>query len=382
MGKWNEIEIYIENKPTTENRSLVPSLPREQTTDNRQPTTDNRQQKMDKSITNRSQIKDQFNRVHDYLRISLTERCNLRCSYCMPAEGIQLRPRAEFMSAKEVIEMAQIFVSLGVRKIRLTGGEPLVRKDAEQIIAGLSPLPVELAISTNGILVDRYIDVFKSCGLTSINVSLDSLEREKFNSITRRDYFDRVMANIDLLLKNNFHVKINTVLMKGVNDNEICDLVDWVQDKNLHVRFIEFMPFDGNRWDWSKGISFKDIMAKIERRYGENVIKLKDGKHDTAKSYSIKNYLGTFAIISSVTNPFCDTCNRIRLTADGKMKNCLFSGTETNLLSALRNGEDIVPLILNSIWNKKAVRGGMTSFEDFSDPSKNQKNRSMISIGG
>ncbi len=330
----------------------------------------------------RSPIIDKFNRVHDYLRISLTERCNLRCTYCMPAEGIQLRPRSEFMTAEEVIKMAHIFVSLGVKKIRLTGGEPLVRKDAEEIITGLSQLPVELAISTNGILVDRYIDIFKSCGLKSINVSLDSLKKEKFNTITRRDQFDKVISNIYLLLKNKFHVKINTVLIKGVNDDEIYDLVEWMRDKNIHVRFIEFMPFEGNKWDWSKGISFKDIMTKIESHYGDNVMKLKDGKNDTAKSYSIKNYKGTFAIISSVTNPFCDTCNRMRLTADGKIKNCLFSGTETDLLSAMRNGEDIIPMILDSIWNKKAVRGGMKSFEDFSDPSKNQKNRSMISIGG
>jgi cyclic pyranopterin phosphate synthase len=183
-------------------------------------------------------------------------------------------------------------------------------------------------------------------------------------------------------MENNFHVKINTVLIKGVNDDEICDLVEWMRDKNIHVRFIEFMPFDGNKWDWNKGISFKEIMTKIESRYDGNVVKLKDGKNDTAKNYSIKNYKGTFAIISSVTNPFCDTCNRMRLTADGKIKNCLFSGTETDLLSAMRNGEDIVPLILESIWNKKAVRGGMKSFEDFSDSSQNQKNRSMITIGG
>lgn len=351
------------NKPSTNNRSPI--------TDNRLPITDHQ-----------SPIIDQFNRVHDYLRISLTERCNLRCTYCMPAEGIQLRPRSEFMTAEEVIKMAHIFVSLGVKKIRLTGGEPLVRKDAEEIITGLSQLPVELAISTNGILVDKYIETFKSCGLKSINVSLDSLKKEKFNSITRRDQFGKVMSNIDLLLKKKFHVKINTVLMKGENDDEICDLVAWTRDKNVHLRFIEFMPFTGNKWDWSKGVSYKEIMSIIEKQYGDDVLKLKDSPNDTAKNYAILGNIGTFAIISSVTNPFCDTCNRMRLTADGKIKNCLFSGTETDLLSAMRNGEDIIPMILDSIWNKKAVRGGMKSFEDFSDPSKNQKNRSMISIGG
>lgn len=327
-------------------------------------------------------IIDQFNRVHDYLRISLTERCNLRCFYCMPEEGILLRPRSEFMSAEEVIEMAKVFVSLGVKKIRLTGGEPLVRKDAKKIIADLALLPVELAITTNGILIDDCLSTFKSSGIKSINVSLDSLKKERFNSISRRNYFDKVTSNINLLLKENFHVKINAVVIKGVNDDEICDFVAWTRDKNVHLRFIEFMPFLGNKWDWSKGVSFKEIITKIEKQYGDDVIKLKDAVNDTAKNYSVKNHMGTFAIISSVTNPFCDTCNRMRLTADGKIKNCLFSGTETDLLSAMRNGEDIVPLILESIWNKKRIRGGMNSFEDFSDPSRYQKNRSMVSIGG
>lgn len=327
-------------------------------------------------------IIDQFNRVHDYLRISLTERCNLRCFYCMPEEGILLRPRSEFMLAEEVIEMAKVFVSLGVKKIRLKGGEPLIRKDAKKIIADLALLPVELAITTNGILIDDYLSALKSSGIKSINVSLDSLKKERFNSITRRNYFDKVTSNINLLLKENFHVKINAVIIKGVNDDEICDFVAWTRDKNVHLRFIEFMPFLGNKWDWSKGVSFKEIITKIEKQYGDDVIKLKDAVNDTAKNYSVKNHMGTFAIISSVTNPFCDTCNRMRLTADGKIKNCLFSGTETDLLSAMRNGEDIVPLILESIWNKKRIRGGMNSFEDFSDPSRYQKNRSMVSIGG
>lgn len=327
-------------------------------------------------------ITDQFNRVHDYLRISLTERCNLRCFYCMPEEGILLRPRSEFMSAEEVVEMAKIFVSLGVKKIRLTGGEPLVRKDAKKIIMELARLPIELAITTNGILLDGYLSTLKFSGIKSINVSLDSLKKKKFNSITRRDHFDKVVSNIDLLLKENFHVKINVVVIKGVNDNEIYDFVAWTLDKNVHVRFIEFMPFVGNKWDWSKGVSFKDIMAKIEKQYGDDVLKLKDAANDTAKNYSIRNFQGTFAVISSVTNPFCDTCNRMRLTADGKIKNCLFSGTETDLLSAMRNREDIVPLILDSIWSKKMKRGGMVSFKDFSDPSRNQNNRSMVAIGG
>lgn len=327
-------------------------------------------------------ITDQFNRVHDYLRISLTERCNLRCFYCMPEQGILLRARSEFMSAEEVIQIAKVFVSLGVKKIRLTGGEPLVRKDAKKIIADLAHLPIELAITTNGILIDDYINTFKTSGIKSINVSLDSLQKAKFNAITRRDYYDKVVSNIDLLLRENFHVKINAVVIQGVNDDEICDFVAWTSDKNVHMRFIEFMPFIGNKWDWSKGVSFQEIMAKIKMKYGDAILKLQDAANDTAKNYSVKDYQGTFAIISSVTNPFCDTCNRMRLTADGKILNCLFSDVETDLLTAMRKGKDIVPMILESIWNKKKMRGGMDSFKEFSNPSCNQKNRSMVAIGG
>ena len=323
-------------------------------------------------------IVDRFNRVHDYLRISLTERCNLRCFYCMPEEGIQLHPRSHFMNTEEVVKMAKTFVSLGVKKIRLTGGEPLVRSDAKRVMKELSELPVELAITTNGILVNEFIDTLKSCGIRSINVSMDSLKKEKFNLITRRDYFDRVVSNIHLLLNEKFHVKVNVVVIKGVNDDEICDFVEWTKDKNVHVRFIDFMPFQGNKWDWSKGVSFLELISKIKSRFGEDIIRLNDGKNDTAKNFSVHNYSGSFAIISSVTNPFCDTCNRMRLTADGKMKNCLFSGTETDLLSAMRKGEDIIPMILETVWKKKAVRGGAESLEDFGK----QKNRTMVAIGG
>ncbi len=323
-------------------------------------------------------IVDQFSRAHDYLRISLTEKCNLRCFYCMPAEGILLRPRSEFMRADEIISIAKTFVLLGVKKIRLTGGEPLIRKDAKVILEELSKLPIELAITTNGILVNQYIETFKNCGINSINVSLDSLKKEKFNVITRRDYFDTVVSNIELLLQNRFHVKVNAVVIKGVNDEEVCDFVSWTKNKNVHVRFIEFMPFQGNKWNWEKGVSYKEIMMKIEKQFGSDIIKLDDGKNDTAKNYAIANHLGTFAIISSITNPFCDTCNRMRLTADGKMKNCLFSGGETDLLGALRRGEDIVPLIEQTVWNKKAVRGGAEKLNDFSK----QKNRTMVAIGG
>ncbi len=327
-------------------------------------------------------ITDSFGREHDYLRISLTERCNLRCFYCMPAEGIPLRPRSEFMKKNEVVDIAKTFVDLGVKKIRLTGGEPLVRNDAKEIIEALSLLPVELAITTNGILVDKFINTFTSVGLKSVNVSLDSLQREKLNTITRRNYFDSIMSNIQLLIKQNFHVKLNAVIMRGVNDDEVIDFIEFTKENNVHFRFIEFMPFDGNKWNWKKGVSYKEMMTVINSSYFDKVQRIEDGKNDTSKNYKIEGYNGTFAVISSVTNPFCDSCNRLRLTADGKLKNCLFSNSETDLLSSLRHGENIRPLILESVWNKKARRGGMDTLAQFSNPTEHSKNRSMLAIGG
>jgi cyclic pyranopterin phosphate synthase len=328
-------------------------------------------------------IIDRFGRVHDYLRISLTERCNLRCFYCMPEEGIQLRDKAEFMTTEEIFFIAKVFVQLGVKKIRLTGGEPLVKCDIANILYQLSELPVELTITTNGVLVDKYINVFKEAGIKSINVSLDSLQRDKLNNITRRNYFDRIISNIHLLLENNFRVKTNMVVMKGVNDDEIVDFIQWTKDLPVHVRFIEFMPFNGNSWNWEKKVSYQEIISKAENYYGSAQIeKLQDSPNDTAKNFCIKNHSGTFAIISSVTNPFCDTCNRIRLTADGRIKNCLFSNNETDLLAALRAGEDIIPLIRQSIWQKKKLRAGIDSFQHTENKRLFENNRNMVTIGG
>jgi molybdenum cofactor biosynthesis protein A len=333
-------------------------------------------------MENQPKLYDRFGRIHDYLRISLTEKCNLRCFYCMPEEGIPLRNRAHFMNKEEVLEIAKAFTGMGIRKIRLTGGEPLVCKDVDEIILGLAKQNVELAITTNGVLVDQHIETFKKAGLSNINISLDSLQKEKLVKITRRDYSDKIFNNIDLLIHKGFNVKVNAVLIKGVNDDEILDFIEWTKETPVSVRFIEYMPFTGNKWDWDKGIGLDKISACAKEKYGNGLLKMPGAKHDTAKHFKIEGHIGSFAVISSVTNPFCDTCNRIRLTADGKIKNCLFSGGETDLLSAFRNGQDILPLINESILNKKAYRGGMDSFEKFSDPLLNQNNRSMVAIGG
>jgi molybdenum cofactor biosynthesis protein A len=301
----------------------------------------------------------------------------------MPAEGIQLTPKAHLMTADEIVTIAQTFVNLGVNKIRLTGGEPLVRKDAKAILLRLGKLGVNLTLTTNGILVPDFIDTFKEAGIQTINISIDSLVKDKFNTITRRNYFDKVLENIDLLLTEGFRIKLNIVLIKGFNDNEIIDFIKLTQNKKLQIRFIEFMPFSGNEWDKSKLVSYAEIMETLQAVYfPQQIERLIDAPNDTAKNFKIATYEGSFAIISSVTNPFCSTCNRIRLTADGKLKNCLFSNSETSLLDTLRADGSIVPLLHQNMIAKKAVRGGMDDDLKFQNPELFSKNRSMITIGG
>ena len=240
-----------------------------------------------------------------------------------------------------------------------------------------------MTLTTNGILVPDFIATFHEAGIKIINISIDSLVKEKFNQITRRSYFETVFENIELLLKEGFQVKLNVVLIKDFNDNEIVDFIALTKHKNIQIRFIEFMPFNGNQWDKSKLVSYSEILEMLKISFNHHEIeRLNDAPNDTAKNYKIKSYQGSFAIISSVTNPFCSTCNRIRLTADGKLKNCLFSNSETSLLETLRSGQSILPLIQQNILSKKAVRAGMDDDLKFQNPDLFSQNRSMIAIGG
>lgn len=328
-------------------------------------------------------LTDKYNRKHTYLRISLTERCNLRCTYCMPKEGVGLSPKSHIMSFDEIYTIAKAFVDNGVTKIRLTGGEPLIRKDVKIILEKLATLPVELAITTNAVSVDRFIDTFKACGIQNINVSLDSLNAEKFEEITRRNYFDKVYNNIILLVKNGFDVKLNVVLIKDFNDNEIIDFINLSKALSINIRFIEFMPFDGNKWNMKKMVSYKEIMEVVNSSFSEDkVVRIQDAPNDTSKNYKIEGYKGSFAIISSVTNPFCDSCNRLRLTANGQIKNCLFSAKESDLLTPLRAGTPIEPIIQNAIQVKLKIRGGMDTLEKLQNPELHSNNRNMTTIGG
>lgn len=323
---------------------------------------------------------DSFGRVHNYLRISLTDNCNLRCFYCMPEEDYEFTPAARLMQVDEIETLSKLFVQEGVNKIRLTGGEPMVRKDAGKIILALAKLPVSLTLTTNGTRLHEFLDVLKDANIRSLNISLDTLQPEKFLMLTRRDQFKQVFNNIHLLIKHGFHVKVNVVTMKGMNDMEINDFIEWTKDTPVHVRFIEFMPFSGNRWTSNKVFTWKQILEVIEARYP--IIRLQDEKHDTAKKYTVPGHAGTFAVISTMTAPFCGNCNRMRLTADGKMKNCLFSKGEADLLTTLRRGDDVLPIIQQSIAGKARELGGQftTDFEHLH--AEEIDNRSMITIGG
>lgn len=325
-------------------------------------------------------LTDQFGRTHNYLRISLTDNCNLRCFYCMPEESYDFTPHSKLMQVDEIDTIAKLFVQHGVNKIRLTGGEPFVRKDASKIISNLGKLPVQLTCTTNGIRIDDMLPEIVKAKFHSINISLDTLQKEKFLKITRRDYFDRVFRNIDLLLQNNIKTKINVVAMKGVNDDEISDFIAFTKHNNVEIRFIEFMPFSGNKWSSNQVMTQKDIMDIIHENY--DFVPQPIGFHDTAKNYKIDGHKGSFSIISTMSEPFCSGCNRIRLTADGKLKNCLFSKQETDLLNPLRNGQDILPIIESTIWSKAKTQGGQLNEQFENINASIIQNRSMINIGG
>ena len=325
-------------------------------------------------------ILDKFNRVHDYLRISLTDNCDLRCFYCMPEEDYQFTPNQQLMQADEIEAIAKAYVEEGVKKIRLTGGEPLVRKDFADILNRLANLKVEITMTTNGTRLHEFVEVIKNSGIKSLNISLDTLQKDRFILMTKRDKQEQVMRNIQLMLDNDINVKVNVVAMKGVNDEEIIDFVKWTKDTPVHIRFIEFMPFDRNKWNSDKVITLQQILDKVSTQF--EIEPLSRLPHETAKKFKVPGHAGTFAVISTMSAPFCGDCNRIRLTADGKMKNCLFSQSETDILGAYRKGEDIKPLIYQNISEKKEALGGQFTIDMEKIETTALHNRTMISIGG
>jgi cyclic pyranopterin phosphate synthase len=297
----------------------------------------------------------------------------------MPEEGVPLRDKKEFMSQEELFAIVDEFIHMGIKKVRLTGGEPMLKKNFAEILKHFSNLKLDLAITTNAILLDQYWNELAAANLSSLNISLDSLQEDRFNSISRRNFFDRIYKNIFEAIRRGLNVKINVVLIKNENDDEIVDFIELTKDNNISVRFIEFMPFDGNQWDWSRTVGFKDILEQVKHHYPHPPTALNKTREQTSRNFKIEGYKGDFGIISSITNPFCDGCNRIRLTADGKIKNCLFSSEETDLLSAYRSGNPIKPLIIESIQAKHKERAGL---KPFNDSNFSTDNRSMTTIGG
>ncbi|CAI9731655.1 cofactor biosynthesis 1 isoform X2 [Octopus vulgaris] len=272
-------------------------------------------------------LTDNYGRQHTYLRISLTERCNFRCQYCMPESGVELTPNKNLLTTAELIQITSLFVNQGIKKVRLTGGEPLIRKDLIKIVEELHLLKQYglefITMTTNGVILHRVVEKLKEAGLDSLNVSLDSLMPHKFAFITRRNCLDKVLKNIEGALAAGFSpLKINCVVMKDLNDDEICNFVQLTEKMNLDVRFIEYMPFQDNKWNLKKMVPYKDMLEIIKRKW-PNISKIKDKPNDTSKAFKIPGFEGQIGFITSMSNHFCGSCNRLRLTANGNLKKYL-----------------------------------------------------------
>ncbi|KAI0166681.1 molybdenum cofactor biosynthesis prote [Xylariaceae sp. FL1272] len=297
-------------------------------------------------------LTDTFHRQHDYLRISLTERCNLRCVYCMPEEGVPLSPPKELLTTPEIIMLSSLFVSQGVTKIRLTGGEPTVRRDILPLMRQIGALRTyglrELCLTTNGLTLSRKLEGMVEAGLTGVNLSLDTLDPWQFQIMTRRKGFDAVMKSIEKVLELNKHnagikLKINSVIMRGVNDREILPFVEMTREKDIEVRFIEYMPFDGNKWNKGKMFSYSEMLDVIRQKH-PSLEKVQGHKNDTSKTYKIPGFVGSLGFITSMTHNFCGTCNRLRITNDGNLKVCLFGNAEVSLRDILRKSNSGEPI--------------------------------------
>lgn len=322
-------------------------------------------------------LTDNFNRQHTYLRISITERCNLRCVYCMPEEGVPLTPDSKLLSTPEILHIASLFVSQGVTKIRLTGGEPTIRKDIIELVTELGKLKdkglKELAITSNGIVLTRKLDKLVQGGLTAVNLSLDTLEPGKFEIMTRRKGLENVLKTIDKALELGVQpLKINCVVMRGVNDYEIPKFVEMTREKPVEVRFIEYMPFDGNKWNENKMVPFSSMLSQIQSLH-PTIAKVADHKNETSKTYQIPSFAGRIGFITSMTHNFCGTCNRLRVTSDGNLKVCLFGNEEVSLRDMMRTND----------VRKEIVRdGGVGLMQDVRERERMEMERQMLDVIG
>jgi len=331
-------------------------------------------------------LTDGFHRPHSYLRVSLTERCNLRCQYCMPEEGVSLTPNEQLLTKDELVRVCRLFVEAGVDKIRFTGGEPLVRKDVVEIVeevGKLRPALRTIAMTTNGIVLARKLPMLHKAGLNQLNISLDSLHSDKFSQIVRRNGFEHVWESIHAALDYGYDpVKVNCVVMRGFNDNELVDFVSWTEKQPLEVRFIEYMPFDGNAWSDNKFVSYKEMVSIIKAKH-PTFARVPDlSPNETSKAWKVPGFRGQVGFITSMSEHFCGSCNRLRITADGNLKVCLFGSSEVSLRDAMRLGyatdAELMKIISAAVKRKKAHHGGMYDMYEIAKT----KNRPMILIGG
>jgi GTP 3',8-cyclase len=305
--------------------------------------------------------------VINYLRLSVTDRCNLRCLYCMPDEGMEFVPHDEILSYEEILHLVRVSVLSGIRKVRLTGGEPLVRKGFVSFLERLSSMKdlKEITITTNGVLLKEYAAAIRQCGICRINVSLDSLKPDRFLRITRRDLFHRVWEGIEEAERFDFRpIKINVVAMRGINDDEVLDFARLTMDKPFHVRFIEFMPVGkNNNWSRERFISSREVFARIKTL--GNLEPMEQAAMDgPARRFKIRGAKGEVGFISALSNHFCDTCNRLRLTAEGRLRGCLFSDKEIDVKTPLREGKSddyLTGLLTRAIQDKPVGPGCPTS---------------------
>lgn len=297
-------------------------------------------------------LTDGFNRQHDYLRISVTEKCNLRCLYCMPEEGIDLSPSKTQLTTPEIFYLSALFVDQGVNKIRLTGGEPTVRKDIIPLMQQIGSLRrnglKELALTTNAISLHRKLDAMVEAGLTGVNISLDTLDPHEFQLLTRRQGFEAVMKSINRVQEMNkagagIKLKVNAVVMRGLNSHQVLPFVEMTREQDIEVRFIEYMPFGGNKWSQNKMLPYSEMLDMIRKEY-PSVSRMKDAKNDTSKTWHVPGFKGRIGFITSMTHNFCGTCNRLRITSDGNLKVCLHGNAEVSLRDFLRENNAGEPM--------------------------------------
>jgi cyclic pyranopterin phosphate synthase len=298
----------------------------------------------------------------------------------MPEKGVELTPKSHLLTTPEIVRISRIFIGIGVDKIRLTGGEPTIRKDINDVVEQIGNLPglKSLAMTTNGIVLSKHLSHFKNNNLTQLNISLDTLRKERFTLFTRRLGYDMVLRSIDDALGMDYkNLKINCVVMNGKNDDEIIDFVRFTKDRDVNVRFIEYMPFDDNKWSSNKLVPYRQLVKDIETEFGP-IIRKDDHFTEVAKNFSIPGFKGSVSFITSMTDSFCGGCNRTRIMADGNYKVCLFGNTEVSLRDHLRSGatdEEIINVISMAVKNKKKAHAGM-------DILHTLPNRPMIKIGG